>query len=407
MTKDAPFLPYARQLIEEDDVAAVVAMLTGDWLTTGPAVAAFEAALAQQTGAHHAVACSSGTAALHLTMLAGGLGPGDHAIVPTVTFLSTANAARFVGAEIVFADVSPDTGLMTETTLRDGLARAPETGRTAILPVHLAGQMVDMEMVAAIAEERNALVVEDACHALGSEMTDANDEATTSGDCRHSDMTVFSFHAVKTAAMGEGGAVTTNDAERAAALRRFRNHGMVHEADAFDQSAFAFAADGSVNPWYYEMAIPGFNYRVTDIQCALGLSQLTKLDRFVARRRELVAAYDVALAPLSPIVRPVGRVANCTPAWHLYPVLIDFATAGLDRATVMNRLRGAGIGTQVHYIPLHMQPYYRKLYGAQSLPGAEEYYARTLSLPLFPAMADGGVDRVVAALAAALSAEPR
>ncbi|MDJ0893584.1 MAG: UDP-4-amino-4,6-dideoxy-N-acetyl-beta-L-altrosamine transaminase [Alphaproteobacteria bacterium] len=402
MTGQNPFLPYARQSIEDDDVAAVGAALKDDLLTTGPRVAAFEAKLAEKTQARFAVACSSGTAALHLAVLGLGFGPGDCVVVPAVTFLATANAGRYVGADVVFADVDPETGLMTEETLAAALAKCGQARRSAVLPVHLAGQMVAMAAVAHLARASGAAVVEDASHALGSLVTSPEGERLPTGNCRHSDMATFSFHPAKAIAMGEGGAVTTNDAAMAARLRQLRNHGMTRDPSAFEQAELAFAPGGEANPWYYEMAQPGLNYRVTDVQCALGLSQLEKLDRFVARRRELVRRYDEMLARFSPVVQPIARVPECLPAWHIYPVLVDFAACGLDRATLMTRLRTKGIGTQVHYIPVHMQPYYRQLYGRLELPGAERYYARTLSLPLFPAMADGDVDRVVDALEDAL-----
>ena len=394
------FLPYGRQCIDDDDVAAVVDVLKSDWLTTGPTVEKFERAFAERIGVRYAVACSSATAGLHLATLTLGLGNGDRAIVPTMTFLATANAVRYVGAEVTFADADPETGLMTSDILRDamnGLAPAPR----AVFPVHLNGQTVDMVALAQIARERGMTIVEDACHAVGT-LYQAGNEQVAVGACRHSDMAVFSFHPAKTIAMGEGGMVTTNDEAHYERLRVFRNHGMIQVPEKFTHRDLAFGANGQPNPWYYEMPEPGFNYRASDIHCALGLSQLGKLDRFVARRRALAACYDALLRPLAPVVRPIGRVANCTPAWHLYVVLIDFEAIGIDRATVMTRLKEAGIGAQVHYQPVHRQPYYRERYGTLSLPGADAYYAHCLSLPLYPAMDDSDADRVVAGLEAAL-----
>jgi len=386
------FLPYGRQLIEDDDVAAVAAVLRGDYLTTGPTVDRFEAAFAAATGASHAVACSSGTAALHLAFLALGLGPGARVVVPAVTFLATANAARFAGAEIVFADVDPESGLMTPATLEAALARAGEPVR-AVAPVHLAGQLVDMQAVGAIAQRHGLRIVEDACHALGGQ--DGQGQPVGSGVS--GDLAVFSLHPVKVMTSGEGGVLTTRDPALALALRRYRNHGMVREG--FVHVDQALAADGSLNPWYYEMLEPGLNYRLSDIHAALALSQLAKLERFVARRRALVARYDAALAPLAPAVSPSARTARGRPAWHLYVALIDFAALGRERASLMRALRARGIGTQVHYLPLHRQPYYRERYGALDLPGADAWYSRALSLPLYPAMQDSDVERVVAALA--------
>jgi UDP-4-amino-4,6-dideoxy-N-acetyl-beta-L-altrosamine transaminase len=402
MTGRSEFLPYARQLIEDDDIAAVSAVLRGDWLTTGPAVPRFEAALAARTKAPFAVACANGTAALHLAALALGLGPGDAVVVPTVTFLATANAARFVGAEVVFADVDPDSGLLTAATLAEALARNNGREIRAVFPVHLNGQSCDMAEIAALARRAGCKIVEDACHALGTAYGGRGDDAALVGECRHAELAAFSFHAVKAIAMGEGGAVTARDPALAERVARFRSHGMVREGDRIENASLARAADGSANPWYYEMPEIGYNYRATDIQCALGLSQLAKLDRFAAARRDLVAAYDAALAPLAPLVRPIARRADCAPVWHLYAVLIDFERAGADRATVMRRLAERGIGTQVHYIPVHKQPYYRRRYGDLALPGADRYYARCLSLPFFAAMTQDDARRVAAALAAAL-----
>ena len=390
------FLPYGRQCIDDDDIAAVVDVLKSDWLTTGPTVEKFERAFAERIGVRYAVACSSATAGLHLAALTLDLGNGDRVIVPTMTFLATANAVRYVGAEVTFADADPETGLMTPDLLRDamnGLAPAPR----AVFPVHLNGQTVDMVALAQFARERGMAIVEDASHAVGT-LYQAGNEQVAVGACRHSDMAIFSFHPVKTIAMGEGGMVTTNDEAHYERLRAFRNHGMIQAPEKFACRDLAFGANGRPNPWYYEMPEPGFNYRASDIHCALGLSQLGKLDRFIARRYALATRYDALLRPLAPVVRPIGRVANCTPAWHLYVVLIDFEAIGIDRSTIMTRLKEAGIGTQVHYLPVHRQPYYRQRYGEAVLSGAESYYAHCLSLPLFPSMDDGDTDHVVQSL---------
>lgn len=398
----AHFLPYGHQTVEDDDVAAVAAVLRGEHLTTGPTVDAFERAFAEHVGAGFAVACSSGTAGLHLAALALGLGEGDRVVVPSLTFLATANAARYVGAEVAFADVHPTTGLLGEDNFVAALDDVGNRGAKAVFPVHLNGQCADMEMVRTVAAERGLGVVEDASHALGGRYEFPGGDECPVGACRHSDMTVFSLHPVKVIAMGEGGVVTTNDETLYRRLLRFRNHGMVRDAAAFEYSERAFDAEDGVNPWYYEMPEPGFNYRASDVSCALGLSQLGKLPRFVAARDALVEYYDEVLRPLAPLVRPITRVDHCRPAWHLYVVLIDFAAAGVGRATVMRRLREHGIGTQVHYIPVHRQPYYQRRYGEQSLPGAMAYYARCLSLPLFPAMSKADVERVVDALSDAV-----
>jgi UDP-4-amino-4,6-dideoxy-N-acetyl-beta-L-altrosamine transaminase len=393
------FLPYGRQLVDEDDIEAVAEVLRGDWLTTGPKVEAFEKALAAKLGAAHAVSCSSGTAGLHLAMMAMGLGPGDSVIVPTMTFVSTATMVSQVGAEVVFADVDPDTGLMGAAQFAEALERAGAAPVKAVIPVHLAGQCADLAEIAKLAEARGIHVVEDACHAIGSRYDD-----TLVGNCRDSTMAVFSFHPVKTIAMGEGGAVTTNDPALRERLALLRNHGMIREPEAFANAELAFDAGGSPNPWYCEMAEIGFNYRLSDINAALGLSQLGKLDRFAAKRRKLAETYDALLVPIAPKVRPAGRVPNCDAVWHLYQVLIDFEAAGLSRSNLMDALKEDGIGSQVHYIPVHSQPYYRSRYGDAALPGSEVFYRKCLSLPLSAGMDENDVERVVESLKKRLKA---
>ncbi|MBW8813577.1 MAG: UDP-4-amino-4,6-dideoxy-N-acetyl-beta-L-altrosamine transaminase [Caulobacterales bacterium] len=382
-----PLLPYGRQTIEDDDIAAVAEALRGDFLTTGPTVEAFEHAFAETVGARHAVACANGTAALHLSMLALDVQPGEAVIAPSITFLATANCARYVGADVVFADVDPQSGLMTPDTLAEALTRLEGRRLRAVLPVHLRGDACELPALAALAADAGAVLVEDAPHALGTTARFGN-ASEIIGDVRHSAMATFSFHPVKTIATGEGGMVTTNDAALAERLRVLRSHGMVRPPGA--------------DPWCYEMPEPGFNYRLPDVLCALGLSQLKKLPRFAARRRALAAAYLEALAPLAPVVRPAARPAWSEPVLHLMAVLIDFEAAGTTRRAVVEALKARGVGSQVHYIPVHRQPYYQRLYGALDLPGAEAWYARCLSLPLYPGMADGDVARVVAALKAAL-----
>jgi len=400
MTVSGSFLPYGRHLIEQDDVDAVADVLLSASLTGGPTVARFEAAFASAVEARYAVVCANGTAALHLAALALDLGLGDRVVVPSVTFLATANAAAYVGAEVVFADVDPDTGLMGSRHLEEAMARAGGPVK-AVFPVHLNGHCADMEGLSNLAVSHGAAVVEDACHALGGAYRDRRGRRVAVGACAHSAMACFSFHPVKTVAMGEGGAIATPDVQLADRLVRLRNHGMVRDAEAFTEVEQAFGSDGAANPWYYEMPVPGFNYRASEIHCALGLSQLAKLDRFLARRRRLADLYDAALAPLAPLVRPVPRPVGGEGAWHLYVVLIDFAGAATTRAALMGRLREAGIGTQVHYLPVHRQPYWRRL-GNPALPGADAYYERCLSLPLFPAMTDDDVERVVGTLATLL-----
>lgn len=395
--RNRPFLPYVRHEIDEQDISAVVDVLRGDWLTTGPAVNAFEGALAKQIDARHAVACSSGTAALHLAALSLGLERGDIAIIPAITFFATANAIRYTGAEVHFADIDPSTGLMGLEQLEDAWAATKGERVRAILPVHLAGQCVNPADIHAWAAERELKVVQDCAHSLGSTFR-FGEMDIPAGSGRFADMSIYSFHPAKAVAMGEGGAVVTNSDGLMERLRQFRNHGMTRDPSHFVYPDSARAQDGSINPWYYEMEELGFNYRVTDVQCALGLSQLTKLNKLTARRRELVAYYDHRIASLQPLVRPLHRIQDCRPGWHLYVVRIDFRSLGGDRAYVMNRLRSLGVGSQVNFIPIYKQPYYRRRYGDRLLPGAEAYYSEALSIPLFPSMSKFDIDRVIDAL---------
>jgi UDP-4-amino-4,6-dideoxy-N-acetyl-beta-L-altrosamine transaminase len=384
----SPFLPYGRQSLDDSDFAAVRHVLESDWLTTGPEVEKFETALCKATHSDFTVACSSGTAALHIAARALELGPGDGVIVPAITFAATANVVRLEGAEVIFADVDPTTGLMTTAHANAALCRTDsDITVKAVFPVHMAGQVFDPEAMAAFADENGLRIVTDACHALGGSYHDNDGKSHRVGSNDHDTMACFSFHPVKAIAMGEGGAVTTNDPAFAAALKKHRNHGIVRgelmtEADADE-------------PWQYEVHDAGHNYRASDIHCALGRSQLGKLDQFLSKRRELVAIYEQLLAPLAPKVRPLSRSAGCEPAWHLFVALFDWPAIGLSRVEFMARLRDKGIGSQVHYIPVHQQPYYQNRYGTQHLPGAEAYYQACLSLPLYPALKKSDIERVV------------
>ena len=392
------FLPYGHQDIDASDLAAVAEALQSGYLTTGPRVGEFETAFAKSVGARHAVVSNSGTAALHLACIALDLGPGDSVIVPAVTFLATANAARFCGADVIFADVDPDTGRLTAESFEAALAQHPNASVRAVLPVHLNGHCVDMPAIRAIAEPRGIAVIEDACHAVGGRHQAGNRSLAPVGACALSELACFSLHPVKTITTGEGGVTTTNDERAYRRMSVFRTHGMVREPEAFLHPDLGLDAEGAANPWYYEMQTLGYNYRITDFACALGLSQLQRLGSYAKRRRELAARYDRLLAPLAPKIRPVPAAPGDDPVLHLYAVLIDFAAIGRSRAAVMRDLKDAGIGTMVHYIPVNRQPYYRQLYGETRLPGAEAYYARVLSIPLYPAMLDSDVDRVVDAL---------
>ena len=391
-------LPYGRQSIDDDDVAAVVAALRSEVIAHGPRVTAFEAAVAAVSGAREGVAASSGTTALHLALAALDVGPGDLCIVPAITFLSTATAALFCGADVAFADVDPDTGLLTAAALAEAIAAAGRPVK-AVLPVHLGGRLCDMAALAPLARAAGAAIVEDASHALGSRDADG----AVAGGCRLSDAATFSFHPVKTVACGEGGVVTLNDPERAERMRRLRNHGVTRDPALLRDPALSRDGDGAVNPWSYEQLELGFNYRMNELEAALGLSQLNRLPAFIARRAALAARYDRRLAHLAPLVRPVPAGAGQQPSLHLHQMLIDFAAAGVGRAELMRRLAAAGVGSQVHYIPLYRQPWLRARCGGGPLPGAEAFYARVLALPLFPAMVDEDVERVAVALETALA----
>jgi UDP-4-amino-4,6-dideoxy-N-acetyl-beta-L-altrosamine transaminase len=383
------WLPYGQHKLDEEDVAAVKSSLRAEYLTCGPRVKEFELAFAEAAGAKNAVACNSGTAALHLAAMALDLGPGDAAIVPTITFVATANAVRMTGAEVVFADVEPDTGLMNATTFMAACERAAGAGYKlkAAIPVHLNGQVCDMPALGVAAAREGVPLIEDACHALG---------VPSVGQARHSRMATFSTHPVKAIATGEGGCVTTSDDEIDARLRRLRSHGITREPREFQNPTLAFEGD-AVNPYHYEMLELGWNYRMPDILCALGISQLKKLERFCQRRREIASRYDELLASLAPVIKPVPHGTRGH-AWHLYAILVDFGDLGLTRRQFGEALGAKGIGTAVHYIPVHRQPYYQQRYGEIRLPGAEAYFARCLSLPIFPSLTDDGVNRVTAAI---------
>lgn len=397
MTK---FLPYGRQTIDDDDIKAVVDILKSDFLTTGPAVPAFEAALAERQNTERAVVCANGTAALHLAAMALDMGPGDKAIIPAVTFVATANAVRMTGADVIFADVDADSGLMEAAHLEEALGRAGE-GAKSVFPVHLGGQSGDMQAIYGVARGAGLAIVSDACHALGGSYK-AGNELLPLGDGQLEDMACFSFHPVKSMTTGEGGAITTNDPALADKMELLRSHCITRDPDAFVHENEAFDSEGNANPWYYEMHSLGYNYRATDFQCALGLSQLKKLSGFIDRRQQLADQYGQLLKPLAASVQPLKRSEHCRSAWHLYAILVDFAGLGRERAMVMESLREAGIGTQVHYIPVTKQPYYSGGLNGAEFPGAESYYQRSLSLPLFPGMDDDDPARVISALVSAL-----
>jgi len=373
----ASLLPYGRQRIDEDDVRAVVETLRSDFITTGPAVAEFERRFAERVGARHAVAVSSGTAALHAAVFAAGIGPGDEVVTTPLTFVATSNAVIYQGGRPVFSDVCADT-----LNLDARLLPSRFTPRTrAVIPVHFAGQPCDLDAIHAEARARGLIVIEDAAHALGAECLGRRIGAL-------SQLTIFSLHPVKHITTGEGGMVTTDHGHLAERLRRFRNHGL--SVDAADRQARGLL--------YAEMVDLGFNYRLTDIQCALGLSQLRKLDGFLARRTAVAERYRAELKDLPGLVLPaVGD--NVRHAWHIFPALLDLERLSAARPTVFAALRAENIGVTFHYVPAYWHPYYERLgYRRGLCPRAEAIAERILTLPIFPAMTDADVDDVVAAL---------
>ena len=371
-------LPYGRQSIGEDDVQAVAEVLRSDWLTTGPKVGEFEEAFADRVGAKYAVSFSSGTAALHGAAFAAGLKPGDEAITTPMTFAATANCVLYQGATPVFADVSADT-----LNLEPEQVAAKITSRTrVVIPVDYAGHPADLDAILELAAAHRMAVIEDASHALGAEYRGRRAGSVA-------DLTVFSFHPVKHLATGEGGMVTTERSDYAQALRRFRNHGI--SSDARQRQA-----DGQ---WHYEMVSLGYNYRLTDIACALGLSQLKKLEANLLRRREIAARYEAAFRDVAGILPPAVR-ADVNPAWHLYPIRLNLEKLTADRAQVFRALRAENIGVNVHYIPVHRHPYYRDRFGHRGgeYPVAEDAYERLISLPMFHGMSDEDVEDVIRAV---------
>lgn len=385
-----PVIPYTRHDLDDADVAAVAAVLRGDWLTQGPAIAEFERKVAERVGARHVIAVANGTAALHLACLAAGIGPGDTVVTSPITFAASGNCALYCGAEVRFADIRPDTYCMDPARLEAALTPATK----AVIPVDFTGQPCDMDEIMAIATARGLTVIEDAAHSLG-----ATYKGRKVGQLAH--MTTFSFHPAKHVAMGEGGAIATDDDALARRLRLLRTHGITNaDADMMlpEQAADGDAAQGRAG-WYYEMQALGYNYRVSDMQCALGLSQLAKLDASLARRREIAARYTAAFAP-SPLLLPPHQLEDRQNAWHLYMLRLRLDRMSKTRRQVFDQLRAQGIGVHVHYIPLHLQPYYRQHCNTKpgDFPQAEAYYASALTLPMYASLTDADCDRVIAAV---------
>jgi perosamine synthetase len=376
-------LPYGRQSIEEDDVHAVLETLRSDWLTTGPKVLEFEEAFATWVGARHAISFSSGTAALHGAAFAAGIGAGDEAITTPLTFAATANCILYQNGTPVFADVAADTLTLDPERVSSLVSRRTK----ALLPVDYAGHPADIDAFIEIAERHGLVVIEDACHALGAEY-----KRKRVGSLAH--MTVFSFHPVKHLTTGEGGMVTTDSQSYAETLRKFRNHGI--SSGARDRQV--------AGQWEYEMVLLGYNYRLTDIACALGLQQLRKLEANLRRRREIAAQYSSALRHLAGLNLPRVR-EGVLPGWHLYPIRLQLEKLSVGRAEIFRALRGENIGVNVHYIPVHLHRYYRDRFGYRGgeFPIAEDAYERLISLPMFHGMTDVDVNDVIRAVSKVLA----
>lgn len=368
-------IPYGRQMLEEDDVRAVVEALRSDWLTTGPLVEVFEKVFADFVGAKYAVAVSSGTAALHTAMHAIGVGSGDEVIVSPMTFAASANCIVFQGATPIFADVDPNTLLISPAEVEAKLTRRTK----AIIAVDYAGQPCDYDKLQDVAKHYKAKLVADACHSLGGIY-----KGKSVGSL--AELNTFSFHPVKHITTGEGGIVTTDDNEFAGRMHIFRNHGIVSDHRQREQ-------EGS---WFYEMVDIGYNYRLTDFQCALGISQLKKFGRWIDKRREIAKCYDEAFADI-PEIRPLSLRKDVSHAYHLYVVRLDLEKIGKSKQQIFHALRDKGIGVNVHYIPVHLHPFYRRKYNTYfgQCPVAEKAYESIISLPIFPLMRDSDVEKVI------------
>lgn len=398
-------IPYSRQLIEQDDIEAVTQVLRSDFLTQGPTIEAFESALTSYTSAQYAVLFSSGTAALHAAHFAAGVNEGDEVLTSPITFAATSNAALYLGATPVFVDVESDTGNMDV----ESLERAITPRAKAIVPVHYAGHPVDLKAISLVAKKFGLIVIEDACHALGAEYRTlgsrgqgqgaSNRDWTRVGSCSYSDMTVFSFHPVKQITTGEGGAVLTNRSDYYEKLCFFRTHGITKDPSKFRlQDRRPETGDRKCDgDWYYEMQFLGFNYRISDIHAALGLSQLCKLDRFVSKRREIADCYRTAYADNPWFTTPPER-SYARSSYHLYPIRLSNGFRE-RKNEIFSMLKEAGIGVQVHYIPVYLHPYYEEMgYKKGICPAAEDFYQREISIPLYPAMDDQAVDTVIETL---------
>ncbi|MGV3757283.1 MAG: UDP-4-amino-4,6-dideoxy-N-acetyl-beta-L-altrosamine transaminase [Verrucomicrobiota bacterium] len=379
-------LPYGRQWITEADIQAVTEVLRSDWLTQGPAIERFERKVAEYCGAKHALALSSATAALHIGALVLDLGPGDRLWTSPNTFVASANCARYCGAEVDFVDIDPRTYNLSVEKLTAKLEQAAKDGKLPkiVVPVDFSGQSCELDKIQALAKKYGFTIMQDASHAIGAKYQDL-----PTGDGRFSDLTIFSFHPVKIITTGEGGMILTNRTDLYEKLLRLRTHGITREAKLLTQPAHG--------PWYYEQLELGYNYRITDIQAALGASQMDRLEEFVTRRRVLAARYNALLSKL-PLTLPYQH-PDTNSSWHLYVIRLQLDRINKTHRQVFEELRANGIGVQLHYIPVHTQPYYQELgFKAGDFPVAEKYYGEAISLPMFAAMTDEDQDRVVETL---------
>jgi UDP-4-amino-4,6-dideoxy-N-acetyl-beta-L-altrosamine transaminase len=399
---------YGRQWVDESDIEAVINVLRGDFLTQGPAVSAFENTLAEVTGAEHVVAVNSGTAALHLACMAAGLVKGDAAFVPAVTFAATANAVLYTGATPFFVDIEPKTLGLCPIDLERKVLDAKNHGYTpkVVLPVHYAGQPCDIASVQEIARAYNLIVIEDACHALGAKILTPQGTIPV-GSVLDNNMAVLSFHPVKHITTGEGGAVTCSSIVIANNLRMLRSHGITRDSKTFVNRQLAVdPASGNNNSWYHEMQELGFNYRICDIIAALGTSQIKRLGRFVARRREIAMFYAESFSKLSSVTLPPMDAIGHKHSYHLFPIRVNFEKLKKSREGVMAELRSLGVGSQVHYIPVYLHPFYQKnprAWAGADCANAERYYLDTLSIPMYPLMSNEEVELVVSAVKKVLS----
>lgn len=388
--------PYARPDVRPEDIDAVCDVLKSQFLTTGPKVPELESCFSTYVDVAHSVACGNGTQALHLASMAIGLKAGDKVIVPAITFIATANAVRMCGADVIFSDVDPDTGIMTLENLKEAAVRAGE-GVVAVYPVHIGGYCADMKEISAFARKKGWKIVEDACHALG-----GDSQGYKVGSCHYSDMACFSLHATKSFTSCEGGVVTTQDGVLAERMRILRNHGMSRQGDMRFPD-LAHDEVGNPNPWYYEMQELGNNYRLSDVHAALAICQLSRLDEIFLRRQEIKEFYKKELKNISPYLTCIEAKTEGHELLHLFQVLIDFKGLGKDRATLCKELLEKGVGTQVHYIPVAWQPYYVDLYGRLDLEGAAMFYEKILALPFYSSLSNEDINEVVEAVKSVLS----